>query len=115
VLVVFLDVEDDGTGELDLRQQVEVSQNEENLALGLKLSDHVLLVGEQVVIEVVVALLVLLVREVATVVENVIFAILAVPEREDIVAALDDKEREIKVGKLEIDVTDLASRLGWGA
>lgn len=46
VLVIFLDMEDNCAGELDLGQQVEVSQDEEDLALRFELSYHELLVGK---------------------------------------------------------------------
>ena len=50
MLVIFLDVEHNGTGQLDLCEQIEISQDEEDLALGFELRDHELLVGQQVVV-----------------------------------------------------------------
>jgi hypothetical protein len=49
MLVVFLDVKHDCPCHLDLREQVEVSQNEKDLALLLVICFHKLLVGNQVV------------------------------------------------------------------
>ena len=43
MLVILLDVKDDRPRQLHLREQVEISQDEEHLALSLKLRDHKLL------------------------------------------------------------------------
>ena len=43
MLVILLDVKDDRPRQLHLREQVKVSQDEEHLALSLKLRDHKLL------------------------------------------------------------------------
>lgn len=67
VLVIFLDVEHDGTSQLHFSEEVEITKNEENFALRLKLCDHVLLVGKEIVILVRIALH-LLVCQVAIVV-----------------------------------------------
>ncbi len=56
VLVVFLDMEDYGACQLDLGQEIEISEDEEDLALSLKLSNHVLLIGKQVIVLVLVPL-----------------------------------------------------------
>ena len=50
MLIVFLYVEHYCASDLDLRQKVEVSQDEEHLALLLEILLHVLLIDEQVVI-----------------------------------------------------------------
>ena len=103
-------MEDDGAGKLDLGQQVKVSQNEEDLALLLKLRDHVLLVRKQVIVHVRVAH-VLLLTLVASVLQEVVLSVLPISEREHVVPALDDKQREVKVGQLEIDIANLAFSL----
>ena len=59
MLVILLDVEDNGAGQLDLGKQVEVSQDEKDFTLRLKLGYHELLVGEKVVILVLLLVLVL--------------------------------------------------------
>ena len=111
VLVVFLHVEHNGTCQLDLGEQVEVSEDEENLALLLKLRDHVLLIRKKVVVHVGIAHVVLL-AEVAACVQDVVLSVLAVPKRENVVAALDHEQGEVEVGQLEIDVPNLAFSLG---
>ena len=57
MLVVFLDVEDYSASDLDLGQKVEVSQDEEDLALLLEILPHVLLIDEQVIVHVWVPIL----------------------------------------------------------
>ena len=46
MLVILFDMEDDSARELYLGQEVEISENEEDFALRLKLSDHELLISE---------------------------------------------------------------------
>ena len=80
--------------------------------MSLKLGDHEFLEGEKIVILIVVSGIGVLVVGVGTIVQDLIFAILAVPKREDVIATLNHEQWEVKVCKLEIDVTDLADRLG---
>ena len=98
--------------QLDFCQQVEVSQDEEDLALLLKLRDHVLLIGKQVVVHVGIAHVVLL-AEVSARVQNVVLSVLAVPKRENVVAALDHEQGKVQVCQLEIDIPNLAFSLRW--
>ena len=53
VLVILLHMEYNGPRQLHFREQVEVPQNEKDLALRFKLSDHELLKGEEVIINIV--------------------------------------------------------------
>lgn len=110
MFVILLDMEDDGAGQLNLGEKVEITKDEEDLALCLKLRDHVLLVGEEIVILVSITLL-FLICQVIIVVQDIVLAVLPISEREHIIAALDDEEREVEVGQLEIDVADLAACL----
>ena len=93
VLVVFLNMENNGACQLHFGQQVEVSQNEEHFALRLKLSDHEFLVGQQVVLLILVAVNICV--EFCASVEVLVFAILAVPQRENVVATLNYIQGEI--------------------
>ena len=56
MFVVFFDVKDNGACQLNLGQQVEISENEENLALSLKLRNHVLLISKEVIVLILVSL-----------------------------------------------------------
>lgn len=112
MLVVLFDMEHNRASQLDFCEQVEISQDEEDLALLLKLRDHVLLIGKQVVVHVSIAHVVLL-AEVSARVQNVVLSVLAVPKRENVVAALDHEQGEVQVRQLEIDIPNLAFSLGW--
>ena len=46
MLVILLDMENDRSRKLYLSEQIEISQDKEHLALGLKLSNHEFLVGK---------------------------------------------------------------------
>ena len=113
MFVVFFDVKDDGSCQLNLGQQVEISQNKENFALSLKLRDHVLLIGEQVVVLILVSLVSVRV-DITVRLEEVVFPVLFISEREHIIATLDHKKGEVEISQLEIDVTDLTRRLNLG-
>ena len=110
MFVVFLDVEHNRASDLHLRQQVEVSQDEKDFALGLKLLDHVLLIGKEVVILVLIAHVSIVVH-IARIGQVLILAVLAISERENIVPTLDHKQWEVKVGQLKVDISDLADAL----
>lgn len=109
MLVILLDVEDNRARQLHLREQVEISQDEEDLALGLEVGDHELLVGEEVVLFRVP--LVHISVHVSSRVHNLILAVLTIPQREDVVATLDHEEGEVEIGQLEVNVANLADRL----
>lgn len=113
MLVIFLDVEDYSSCQLDLGEQVEISENEEDLALSFKLSDHELLKREQVVVLVLVSIVGIIV-DVAAILKEIVLAVLAISEREHIVAALDHKQREVQVRELEVNVADLTRCLNLG-
>ena len=68
MLVVLLHMEDNRASQLHLGQQIEVSQDEEHLALRLELRDHELLEGKEVIILILVRRLVLVARGVRSVV-----------------------------------------------
>ena len=68
--------------------------------------------GKQVVFHLVRRLV--LIRSICicgAIMQNLILAILAIPEWEDVIAALDDKQGEVEVGQLEVDVADLTHGL----
>ena len=109
MLVVFLDVEDNCACQLHLGQQVEVSQDEEYLALRFKMCYHEFLEGEQVILLLLISLI--LVASIWPVVQDFIFAILSIPKRENIIPALNHEHREVKICQLKIDISDLADGL----
>ena len=49
MLIVLFNVKDNRASQLDLSEEVKVSQDEEDLALRLEVCNHELLVGEQVI------------------------------------------------------------------
>ena len=104
MLVVLLDMEDNSASQLDLGEEVEVSQDEEDLALRLELRDHELLVGEQVVF---LGVTLVHTRVHIAGVQDFTLAVYAVAKREDVVAALYHEEWEVEVGQLEVNVSDL--------
>ena len=110
MLVIFLDVEHNRACDLHFCQQVEVSQDEKDFALGLELLNHVLLIGEEVVILVLVAH-VCIVVDIARIGQVLVLAVLAISERENIVPTLDHEQWEVKVGQLKVDISDLADIL----
>lgn len=113
MLVVFLDMEHDSSCQLDLREQVKVSENEEDLALGFELGDHVLLIRKQVIVLVLVSIVGIVV-DVAAILEEIVLSVLSISERENIIAALYHEQREVQVGQLEVNVTDLTRGLNLG-
>ena len=110
MLVVFLDVEHDRASQLHFGQQVEISQDEEDLALRLELRDHELLEGEKVIILILVCRF-LVAGSIRSVVQDLVLAVLAISERENIVPALDHEEGKVEVRELEVDIADLADSL----
>jgi hypothetical protein len=98
VLFILLIVVDNGTGNLDAGQQVEVAQDEEHLALVLVLEAHCSLVGKQVVV---IVLLVLKLRGIpagiAVALYLVLIAEIAVAQGKHVVAHLQHCEREVDV------------------
>ena len=104
-------MEDNRACQLHLGQQIEVSQDEEHLALRLELRDHELLERKEVIILILVCRLILVARGVGPVVEDLILAVLTISKRENVIPALDHEEREVEVRELEVDIPDLAHGL----
>lgn len=113
VLVVFLDMEDNGARQLDLGEQVKVSQDEEDLALSFKLSYHVLLIRKQVIVLVLISIVSIVVN-VAAILKEIVLSVLSISEREHIVATLDHEQRKVQVCQLEVNVPDLTCSLNLG-
>ena len=78
VFVILFDMEDDCAGQLHLGEEVEVAQNEENLALRLELRNHKLLIRKQVVILLLLVGLVLVCSVLVSVVQDLVLAVLAI-------------------------------------
>ena len=112
MLVILFDMEDDSAGKLYLGQEVEISENEEDFALRLELSDHELLISEKIIFLVLFSRVHIVVL--VTSKHNLILSELSISERENIVAALDYMQGEVQIGQLEIDVSDLALCLRLG-
>ena len=110
MLVVLLHMEDNRACQLHLGQQIEVSQDEEHLALRLELRDHELLEGEKVIILILVCRF-LVAGSIRSVVQDLVLAVLTISKRENVIPALDHEEREVEVGELEVDIPDLAHGL----
>ena len=115
VLIVFFDMEDNGTGQLHFSQQVEVSQDEKDFTLRLVLCDHELLVSKQIIVLILVTIrgtrairAISLATDVIIAVQVRSLAVLAISERENIVPTLDDEHGEVQVSELEVDVPDFA-------
>ena len=95
MLIVLLDVENNCASQLDLCEEVKVSQDEKDLALRFELCYHKLLVSEQVIFFrfTFAHISVHIVR----VVQDFILAVLPIPQRKDIVSTLDHEEWKVKV------------------
>ena len=106
MLVILLDMKNDGASDLNFRQQVEVSQDEEHFALLLEVLLHVLLIDEEVVVHVRVSIESTVTMLVA--IENLILAERPVSQRENIIPHLDDEERKVDIGELKVDAFYLA-------
>jgi hypothetical protein len=114
MLFVLLDVEDDCAGDSDLGQQVEVTQDEKDLACVLILHFHELLECDQIIIRIFGVLSresTLIVLIAVSLLHVVIVAELPVSERENVKSDLDYKDREVELGKLKIYITQVISRL----
>lgn len=109
MFVIFLDMEYDRSCQLHLGQKVEITKDEEHLALGFELSDHELLVSEEVLFLIFVGIHVLI--GIGLVCDELIASVLTVPKREDLIATLNNEEREVEIGQLEVDIADLTDRL----
>ena len=96
MLVVLLDMEDYCTSDLNFGQEVEVSQDEEDLALILVELAHVVLVNEEVIVEIHVSWPITSVS-VLIVADDVVLPERPVSQRENLVIHLDDEHWEVNV------------------
>ena len=96
MLVVLLDMEDYRASDLNFGQEVEVSQDEEDLALILVELAHVVLVNEEVIVEIHVSWPVTSVS-VLIVADDVVLPERPVSQRENLVIHLDDEHWEVNV------------------
>ena len=96
MLVVLFDMEDYCTSDLNFGQEVEVSQDEEDLALILVELAHVVLVNEEVIVEIHVSWPVSSVS-ILIVADDVVLPERPVSQRENLVIHLDDEHWEVNV------------------
>ena len=96
MLVVLLYMEYYCASDLDFGQEVEVSQDEEALALVLKELTHVVLVNEEVIVEIHVSRPVISVS-VLIVADDIVFPERTVSEGENLIVHLDDEDWEVNV------------------
>ena len=97
VLVLLANVVDDRASHLHLGQQVEVSQNEVDLAILFELRAHEVLVDEEVV------RLVLLARVASRVVNLVVVPVIPVSQVEHLVPNLQHVQGEVDLREFEVE------------
>ena len=56
----------------------------------------------------------ILIVKVGWVMQDLVLAVLSISERENIIATLNDEEREVQISQLEVDIADLADVLCVG-
>lgn len=85
-------MEDDGACHLDLCEQVEISQDEEYLALSFICSPHILLVHEELI------MVVYNIRVAALIgVVDIVSSELAIPEGKNVVPELNDEHGKVQL------------------